>query len=148
MYNRILWHSDIFHFNSSTEGPIRLRLVGPSSANGTGRVEVLYRGEWGTVCDDSWDINDARVVCRQLGYRFAVRALVQGDLPTGTGQIWLDNVRCTGNEQSLSDCSHNGWGIHNCIHSEDAGVECSSAGKTMKIHDCSYCSYVLKLHAR
>ncbi len=44
----------------------------------------------------------------------------------GTGQIWLDNVRCVGTEGSLSACPANTLGSHNCIHSEDAGVRCSS----------------------
>ena len=106
--------------------PVRLR--GPSSVTGTGRVEVFYNGQWGTVCDDWWDINDARVVCRQLGYQNAVRA-IKRYVHSGSGQIWLDDVRCRGTERSIFDCTHRGWGIHNCGHSEDAGVECLKPGK-------------------
>ena len=105
-----------------------MRLQGPSSSNGTGRLEVLHKGQWGSICDDSWDINDAKVACRQLGYPYAVRVLPRDLVPSGTGQIWLDNVDCTGNENSLSSCIHKGWGVHNCIHDNDAGVECSSTG--------------------
>jgi hypothetical protein len=105
-------------------------LQGPLSAKGTGRLEVFYNGKWGTVCDDIWDINDARVACRQLGYTYAVRALRGSDVPDGTGQIWLDDVRCTGSEQNLTSCSHDGWGNENCDHGEDAGVECSSTGNS------------------
>ena len=42
----------------------------------------------------------------------------------GTGNIVLDNVRCAGDEVRLSDCSHNGFNINNCAHSQDAGVIC------------------------
>ncbi|CAB4045315.1 deleted in malignant brain tumors 1 -like, partial, partial [Paramuricea clavata] len=103
--------------------PIRLR--GPSSAKGSGRVEVFYKGRWGTICDGGWDTMDAKVVCRQLGYLFA-RALQGWEAPDGTGHIWLDGVGCTGREQNLISCSHGGWGIHNCGHDRDAGVQCSA----------------------
>ncbi|CAB4038396.1 deleted in malignant brain tumors 1, partial [Paramuricea clavata] len=106
--------------------PIPLRLQGPLSAYGTGRLEIFYNGTWGTICDDYWDINDARVACRQLGYTYAVRAFQGGDVPDGTGQIWLDDVKCTGSEQNLVSCTHNRLGNENCGHSEDAGVQCSS----------------------
>ena len=111
---------------------VLIRLEGPSSENGTGRVEILYNGTWGTVCDDEWDLKDAKVVCRQLAYPDAVRSLQQRQAPPGSGKIWLDNVGCTGEEENISRCYHRGWGIHNCVHSEDAGVECSKTGEVTK----------------
>ena len=101
-----------------------IRLQGSTSSNATGRVEIFYKGEWGTVCDDDWDINDAKVVCRQLGYKTALAALKGNVVPSGNGTIWLDDVKCTGNELYLSSCSHRYLGGHNCDHSEDAGVKC------------------------
>ncbi|KAJ8042162.1 Deleted in malignant brain tumors 1 protein [Holothuria leucospilota] len=100
----------------------RLRLAGGNSS--AGRVEVLYNGEWGTVCDDSWDINDALVVCLQLGFPNAIASYGNAFFGQGSGQIWMDDVQCNGMESSLSECMHNGFGIHNCGHHEDAGVAC------------------------
>ncbi|XP_071497094.1 scavenger receptor cysteine-rich domain-containing protein DMBT1-like [Diadema antillarum] len=90
-----------------------------------GRVEVYANGAWGTVCDDSWDLDDAEVVCASLGYGGAKDALSKAVFGQGTGNIWLDNVLCVGTETSIFDCGNNGIGVHNCRHSEDAGVRCS-----------------------
>ena len=102
---------------------LAIRLVG-GPQNSSGRVEVYYNGRWGTVCDDDWDNYDARVVCRQLGFRFVVKAYRSAHYGLGTGPILLSNVDCSGSESSLFSCRHYGVGNHNCGHNEDAGVRC------------------------
>ncbi|KAM9630932.1 macrophage receptor MARCO [Morphnus guianensis] len=86
-----------------------------------GRVEIFHQGSWGTICDDGWSTQDATVVCRMLGY---TRAIATFTATAGTGQIWLDDVNCRGNEDSIFDCPKPDWGVNNCSHSEDAGMEC------------------------
>ena len=78
------------------------------------------------MCDDGWDTADAQVACRQLGYLPTAKAqiLTGPDVSDGTGQIWLEQVDCVGNEISLFDCNANNIGFHNCIHEKDAGVTC------------------------
>ena len=107
-------------------GAPTVRLVDGADAN-SGRVEILHDGVWGTVCDDAWDLNDAHVVCRQLGLGAALAAPCCASNGQGVGQIWMDNVACAGNEVQLEDCGQNGWGSHNCGHGEDASVVCEGA---------------------
>ena len=75
------------------------------------------------MCDDFWDSNDASVVCAQLGYsRTGAIAHGTATFGQGTGPIYLDDVRCTGSELNIRNCSL--LLTHNCIHAEDAGVTC------------------------
>ncbi len=114
----------------------------------TGRVDICFNNEWGTVCNQMWDDTDAGVVCRQLGFRhgkflyfimlfpfllFIIiyighnidgQSLSQGTYVQGTGNIWLDNVQCSGSEKKLADCRASSVGINFCTHAQDAGVVC------------------------
>ncbi|ROI15305.1 Deleted in malignant brain tumors 1 protein [Anabarilius grahami] len=103
----------------------------------SGRVEVLYNGTWGTVCDDDWDLSDAAVVCREMGCRNVIEAKRGVYFGQGSGQIWMDDVQCAGNESTLKNCSSNGWGVHNCSHQQDAGVICQSVRLVMGDNSCS-----------
>lgn len=91
----------------------------------SGRVELWHAGSWGTVCDDSWDLLDAEVVCRQLGCGQALAALEGAAFGPGMGPVWLDEVECLGSEVTLEACQAELWGHGDCTHKEDAGVRCA-----------------------
>ncbi|CAI9722756.1 serine protease svh-1-like isoform X3 [Octopus vulgaris] len=90
----------------------------------SGRVEIKYLNEWGVVCDDKWDIKDANVVCRMLGYTGAVKAIPFSNFGPGNANFLLTNVECIGNETSLLDCPKSPWRQHNCKRHETASVIC------------------------
>ena len=96
-------------------------------------MEIYHDGEWGTVCDTAWDMSNAMVVCRQLGFNRAVRPLLGDRVPNGEGRVWLDYVLCNGDEANIHHCPHSGFGeiLAGCQdHSQDAGVVCSSECET------------------
>ena len=119
--------------------PVHVRLKGSTFSYG-GRVEISKDGEiWGTICDKGWNLNDARVICKQLSFSNEVAAVPMAGFGAGSGAIFLKDVDCEGNERSLLECEHGGWRNYvvnkSCDHSMDVGVLCSPPGKrTGKIY--------------
>ncbi len=128
------------------------RLVNGSTPN-EGRLEVCHDLKWGTICDDYWTTDDATVVCREhLGYPAGAMSgggkflgarngpyfgAAASDVP-----IWLDDLLCDGNEDSLLDCevargglASENWGLHNCKHSEDVGLRCLTESGRVTVQD-------------
>ena len=132
-----------------------LRLAGLTNATNEGRVEVCINNAWGTVCDHSWNSNDAKVVCAQLGFlrqgitmcilcaiflhlninlvlfddtKFCsgATAHVSAYFGGGNGPILLGGLLCSGDEESLLDCQRDMFEAITCKHTEDAGVTCIS----------------------
>uniref|UniRef100_A0AAQ4RP87 Lysyl oxidase homolog n=1 Tax=Gasterosteus aculeatus aculeatus TaxID=481459 RepID=A0AAQ4RP87_GASAC len=91
---------------------------------GEGRVEVLKNGEWGTICDDKWNLLSATVVCRELGFGTAKEALSGGRLGQGMGPVHMNEVACSGFEKSVTECFFNKEAL-GCSHEEDAAVRCN-----------------------
>ncbi|XP_064882041.1 lysyl oxidase homolog 3B isoform X3 [Oncorhynchus nerka] len=103
---------------------LQFRLVGYPRKHNEGRIEVFYKGEWGTICDDDFSLSNANVLCRQLGFVSATGWTHSAKYGKGQGKIWLDNVQCNGGEKSIDLCKSRGWGNSDCTHDEDAGVVC------------------------
>ncbi len=100
-----------------------VRLEGGSGPHeGNVFVKLTPDSEYGQVCDDLWDIVNAGVVCRQLGFEGAVRATIESEFGAGSNDFAMDNVQCTGSEDILQDCPFSA--TEDCAGSELAGVEC------------------------
>ena len=104
---------------------MKVRLAnGPNPSSG--RVEVFHRGRWGTVCDKTWDLRDANVVCAMLGYPSALWIPPRTLFGKGKGKIRLDGIHCNGHEKNLAHCRHKDYVVSGCTHARDAGTVCLS----------------------
>lgn len=109
-------------FDFDLESASKLKLeTGTKSSFPSGRLRVIHDGEWGTICHDGWNMKNTHIACRQLGY---TKGLAYTPMGRSKGRVWLDNVVCLGIEGSIDQCSHNGWGTHDCTHGQDVGIVC------------------------
>ena len=145
--------------NCSAGDEGEFRLVNGSIPN-EGRLEVCHNLVWGTICDDYWTTDDATVVCREhLGYPAGAmsgggkfRQDQNGGVPyfgaaADDVPIWLDDMLCDGDEESLLDCrvargglASENWGLHNCRHFEDVGLRCLTGSERVTVLDVSLTS--------
>ena len=96
-----------------------------------GRVEVFRDGEWQSLCGDSWDTRDGDVVCRQLGYAYAIKVVRNALFGEGINGQWKTQLKCLGTESSTEDCCNR---PRPCSHKAYAGVICSLTNTSENIY--------------
>ncbi|KAG7491251.1 hypothetical protein MATL_G00001120 [Megalops atlanticus] len=138
-FSTLLWGALVLCKGAEQIGVFQVRLVDGHN-NCSGRVEVFHDNRWGTVCDDGWDMNDARVVCREVDCGSAKSAPGNAHFGPGTGKVWMSRIQCSGHEGSLKDCSGASFGLFSCPHSKDAGVVCSGVFKVRLVNGKDSCS--------
>lgn len=130
----LLWNLGLIS-HLFAESPPKVRLVGgPHRCEG--RVEVELNGQWGTVCDDGWDLKDVAVVCRELNCgaaRKTPRGAKYKPAAPKEQKVLIQDVNCNGMEGTLSECEQN-EDVFNCPHEEDAGVQCEGKYRGLKEH--------------
>lgn len=109
--------------------PGNVKLTGGSN-HCVGRVEFFDKGQWGTVCGESWDMNDATVVCRQLNcgraHKITTTSSEYGPSP---GSNTVDQIGCNGLESTLSQCTMTPYRDKTCNVTAVAGVVCTGKGR-------------------
>ena len=88
-------------------------------------MEVYHNGEWSAVCDDGWNLDDAHLVCRELGFSKAISTRNHGISIQDVSSICLNNLKCVGTEWTITNCSYKRERIH-FFHRYSGGVKCVS----------------------
>lgn len=122
-----------------------MRLAGGHSRC-VGRVEFFNKGQWGTVCGEYWDTNDATVVCQQMGCGKVHKIMTHEEYGHGTGQVSIDQLECNGQEMNLAQCNQRAFTDKTCNASSIAGVVCSGKEIFWEKHAKDYYYTIIFLH--
>ena len=107
--------------DACTAGDVRLS---GSTSEYAGRVEICIESTWTSLCDQSWDLRDAQVACRELGYSPYGAMPTNGCYTEGQLSFGITSLNCTGSEDCLLNCSHSNPVLYNCGSHNDAGLIC------------------------
>ena len=115
----------VFHsFLNVSFFTVPVRLAGVNGINYAGRVEVFYQGKWGKICRNEWDINDVKVVCRQLGFQSALAEFIGMDTKNETISVAMSNVAFIGQESVLASCKRLDGKYIKCVDNIGAQALC------------------------
>ncbi|XP_052794515.1 deleted in malignant brain tumors 1 protein-like [Mya arenaria] len=93
----------------------------------SGRVEVYYQNQWGTVCRQNFDFEDLMVVCRTLNYyRGNSYGIIYEGVPASGGNVVIEDLQCHGGETNVKHCKSKVWLSNTCDHSQDVSIDCNS----------------------
>ena len=125
---------------------VPVRLAGVDSVNYAGRVEVFFQGKWGKICRNEWDINDVKVVCRQLGFQSALAEFIGMNTRDDTISVAMTDVACTGQESVLVSCKRKD-GNSRCVDNIGAQALCEpSKWKSANIQDVRFATLLWGVH--
>lgn len=105
-----------------------MRLIGLNKSN-HGRLELYRNGNWQSICNDKWTVNETRVLCRQLGYD-DFRKVDHHEILGKRVNVWKNDTKCSSSEKALSECSSKIRSSKEC--KGVVQVKCIGKGKIVK----------------
>ena len=124
---------------------VPVRLAGVDGVDYAGRVEVFYQGKWGKICRNEWDINDVKVVCRQLGFQSALAEFIGMNTRDDTIFVAMSDVACTGQESVLASCKRRD-GKHQCWNNIGAQALCEPSKWNSNVKDVRFATLLWGVH--
>lgn len=119
-------YASVACFNMTESQDYNVSFAGSSDFNGA--VALTYLGIKGRICNDSWDDQDARVACVEMGFQNGMaysHYRASYSYKDVGGPYWSSNFQCSGSETKLQNCAHTAFGsVTHCNSGHYAGALC------------------------